>query len=143
MARTSTPPMPPEKRLFRGVLWAISLLTLLNLLLTASLVGLIGGILILVMVWGIRRGDYPLSRALGIFLFLYAGVNLVVLCTVVFSGAAAHVSALIWLGLYSLSLILLGLLLRGKTVQTYLKTAQPPKGKEQKIHFFRGGWRDL
>lgn len=60
------------KTLLRRLLLALTLLTLVNLLLTASLAGLIGGILTLIMVWGIRRGDYGLRKALVVFLFLYA-----------------------------------------------------------------------
>lgn len=135
--------LAPEQRLLRRILLALTLLTLLNLLLTGSIAGLIGGILILVMVWGIRRGDYPLTRGLSIFLFLYAALNFAVLVLTLVSGVQARVSALIWLGLYSAALVVLGLLLRNKALQSYLKTAPQPEEKEKKIHFFHGGWRDL
>lgn len=135
--------LAPEQRLLRRILLALTLLTLLNLLLTGSIAGLIGGILILVMVWGIRRGDYPLTRGLSIFLFLYAALNFAVLVLTLVSGVQARVSALIWLGLYSAALVVLGLLLRNKALQSYLKTASQPEEKEKKIHFFHGGWRDL
>lgn len=136
-------PSAPEQRLLRRILLALTLLTLLNLVFTGSIAGLIGGILILVMVWGIRRGDYPLTRALSVFLFLYAVLNFVVLLSTLISGAPARLSALIWLGLYSAALVVLGLLLQNKNLQHYLKTAPQPEKKEKKIHFFHGGWRDL
>lgn len=135
--------MPTGKKKLHMILLSLTILTLLNLLLTASLVGLIGGIVILIMVWGIRRGDYPLARALAVFLFLYAGINLVVLALTLIAGAAARISALVWLFGYSAVLIVLGILLCSKPVRTYLKTAQPPEEKPKKIHFFHGGWRDL
>ncbi len=131
------------KKLLRIGLLALTVLTLLNLLLTASLVGLVCCIVILVMVWGIRRGDYSLTGALSVFLYLYAAVNFVVLAVTLLSGAPARTSALIWLGLYSAGLMLLGGLLQTEAVRTYLKTAQPPEEKKRKIHFFHGGWRDL
>ena len=136
-------PAPAGKKLLRGALWALTALTLLNLLLTASVSALIGGIVILVMVWGISRGDYPLTKALAVFLFLYAALNAAVLLLTVISGAAARISALVWLGVYSVALAALGILLRSRAVRSYLKTAKPPEEKEKKIHFFHGGWRDL
>lgn len=136
-------PLPPEGRQLNRILLALTALTAANLLLTASLVGLIAGIVILIMVWGIRKGDWPLTKALSIFLFIYAGINFLVLAVTLLSGAEARVSALIWLGLYSGLLILLGYLLRRKSLQEYLKTAPQPEEKEKKITFFRGGWRDL
>lgn len=135
--------MHDGKKLLRILLLALTVLTLLNLLLTASLVGLICCIVILVMVWGIRRGDYPLAKALSVFLYLYAAVNFVVLAVTLFSGAPARASSLIWLGLYSAGLMLLGGLLQTEPIRTYCKTAQPPEEKKRKIHFFHGGWRDL
>lgn len=135
--------MPTGKKKLHMILLSLTILTLLNLLLTASLVGLIGGIVILIMVWGIRRGDYPLARALAVFLFLYAGINLVVLALTLMAGTAARISALVWLFGYSAVLIVLGILLCSKQVRAYLKTAQPPEEKQKKIHFFHGGWRDL
>ena len=135
--------MDDGKKLLRILLLALTVLTLLNLLFTASLVGLICCIVILVMVWGIRRGDYPLTKALSVFLYLYAAVNFVVLAITLLTGAAARVSALIWLGLYSAGLLLLGGLLQTETVRNYLKTAKPPEEKKKRIHFFHGGWRDL
>lgn len=134
---------PDGRKLLRGALLALALLTLLHLLLSASLVSLIGGIITLVMVWGIRKGDYPLTKALAVFLFLYAAVNFAVLLTVLLSGAQARASAMIWLGFYSAALAVLGGIVRSKPVQTYLKTAAPPEEKKKKIHFFHGGWRDL
>ena len=131
--------MNDGKKLLRILLLSLTVLTLLNLLFTASLVGLICCIVILVMVWGIRRGDYPLTKALSVFLYLYAAVNFVVLAVTLLSGAAA----LIWLGLYSAGLLLLGGLLQTEAVRDYLKTAKPPEEKKKRIHFFHGGWRDL
>lgn len=135
--------MNDGKKLLRIGLLVLTSLTLLNLLLTASLVGLICCIVILVMAWGIRRGDYPLTKALSVFLYLYATVNFVVLAVTLLTGAAARISALIWLGLYSAGLLLLGGLLQTEAIRDYLKTAEPPDEKRRKIHFFRGGWRDL
>lgn len=137
------PSAAPEQIFLRRILLALTLLTLVNLLFTGSIAGLIGGILILVMGWGIRRGDYPLTRGLSVFLLLYAALNFVVLLLTLVSGAQARVSALIWLALYSVALVVLALLLRNKALQAYLKTAPQPEPKEKKIHFFHGGWRDL
>ena len=135
--------MNDGKKLLRIFLLALTVLTLLNLLFTASLVGLICCIVILVMVWGIRRGDYPLTKALSVFLYLYAAVNFVVLAVTLLSDTPARTSALIWLGLYSAGLMLLGGLLQTETIRDYLKTARPPEEKKKRIHFFHGGWRDL
>lgn len=143
MKKSKKAPASPEEKLFRGILLALTVLTLFNLLFTASIAGLLGGILILVMVWGIKKGDYPLTKGLSIFLFLYAALNFVVFFITVFSGAQARISALVWLFLYSVLLVVFGVLLRNKKLQTYLKTAPQPEEKEKKIHFFHGGWRDL
>lgn len=137
------PSAAPEQTFLRRILLALTLVTLVNLLFTGSIAGLIGGILILVMVWGIRRGDYPLTRGLSVFLLLYAALNFVVLLLTLLSGVQARVSALIWLALYSAALVVLALLLRNQSLQAYLKTAPQPEQKEKKIHFFHGGWRDL
>ena len=136
-------PIPREQKQLNRLLLTLTILTLLNLLLTASIVGLIAGVIILVMVWGIRRGDYPLATALAVFVCLYGIINLVVLGVVIFSGTEAPVSSLIWLGLYSVSLIALGIFLRARSLREYLKTAKPPEEKIKRFHFFRGGWRDL
>ncbi len=136
-------PAAPGQPLFRYTLLCLSGLTLLNLLLSGSVVSFIGAVVILIMVWGIRRGDYPLTRALGILLYVYAVVNLAVVALVLGSGASTHISSLIWLGIYSLSLIAMGTILRRSSVQGFLQTAAPPEEKEKKIHFFHGGWRDL
>lgn len=141
--KSATSKKSPEQKLFQGLMLSLFILSLCNLLLTASIVGLVGTILILVMVWGIRRGDYPLTRGLAIFLFLYGGSNLVVCLITILSGAEFRASALIWLTVYSLMLIAIGVLLLGKKLQTYLKTAPQPEEKEHKINFFHGGWRDL
>lgn len=135
--------MPVGKKLLYTALLCLTVFTLLNLLFSASMVGLVCGIIILVMVWGIHKGDYPLTRALAVFLFLYAGVNLIVLALTLIAGAAAQVSALVWLFGYSMAILVLGILLCGKHVRAYLKTAQPPPEKQKKFHFFHGGWRDL
>ncbi len=131
------------KRLLSICLWALALLALLNLLLSASLVALVCGLVLWVMIWGIRRGDYPLARGLGIFLYLYGAVNLAVLAAVCFSDTAARISSMLWLGGYSLSLLVLGRLLRGRKIRDYLRTAKPPEEPKKRIHFFHGGWRDL
>ena len=134
--------MDHGKRRLQITLAVLTAVTLLNLLLTASLVGLLCCTLILVMVWGIRRGDYPLAKALSVFLYLYAAVNFAVLAITILFGTP-NFSALIWLGLYSAGLMLLASVLQSAPVREYLKTAQPPEKKEKKIHFFHGGWRDL
>lgn len=138
-----TPSAPAMLRRLHIILLILTLLTLIHLFLTASVIGLIGSILILVMVWGIRKGDYPLTRGLAVFLFLYGGSNLIVLLLALFFGAQVRLSAGIWMSIYSLGIILLGILLRDKAMQAYLKTAPTPQEKEKKITFFRGGWRDL
>lgn len=134
--------MDHGKRRLQITLAVLTAVTLLNLLLTASLVGLLCCIVILVMVWGIRRGDYPLAKALSVFLFLYAAVNFAVFAITILFGSP-NISALIWLGLYSAALMLLASVLQSTPVREYLKTAQPPEEKKKKIHFFHGGWRDL
>lgn len=136
-------PTAPGQPLFRYTLLCLGGLTLLNLLFSGSVVSFIGALVILIMVWGIHRGDYPLTRALGILLYVYAAVNLAVMALVLGSGASARISSLIWLGLYSLSLIAMGTILRSSAVQGFLQNATPPEEKKRKIHFFHGGWRDL
>lgn len=138
-----TPKQLAGRRMLCGILIALTVITLLNLLLTASLAGLIGGIVILIMVWGIRKGDYGLKKALVVFLFLYAAVNLVVLILSAIFSSTARFLSLIWLGLYSLGLIVCGLLLRRPEIRAWLEIAPQPTEKEKKIHFFHGGWRDL
>mgnify|MGYP004629864941 FL=1 len=131
------------RQLLRGLFVALTVLTLLNLLFTASLAGLIGGIVILIMVWGIRKGDYGLRKALIVFLLLYATVNLVVLILSALFSSTARVLSLIWLGAYSLCLVVCALLLRRPEIRAWLEVAPQPTEKEKKIHFFHGGWRDL
>ncbi len=140
--KKNTPAQPGQRQL-SVLLWVLAVLTVCNLLLSASLAGLLGGIVILVMIWGIRRGDYPLTKALRIFLLIYGAVNLLVLAITAASGAEARPSALIWLGIYSLALIVLSGLLHRKAVRDYLHEAQPPEQRKKRIHFFHGGWRDL
>lgn len=142
MKKKTEPLAPALKRLY-GLLLALTVLAALNLVLTASMVGLMGAAILLVMVWGIRRGDYPLTKGLSVFLFVYAGINIVVLLVTLLSGAQARTSALIWLGIYSAGLMVIGVLLRNRDLQRELKTAPQPREKEKKIHFFHGGWRDL
>ncbi len=138
-----SPPQSKGRRMLRGTLLGLTVITLLNLLLTASLSGLIGSVLILIMVWGIRKGDYGLRKALVVFLFLYAGVNLVVLVLSACFSASARILSMIWLGIYSLGLLGCAYLLRRKEIRTWLEIAPQPAEKEKKIHFFHGGWRDL
>lgn len=127
----------------RHTLLLLTILTLLHLIFSASIAGCIGSLLILVMVWGVKRGDYPLIRGLRIFLLLYAALNIMVLAAALISGAETRLTALLWLGLYSAALILIGALLHRKSILDYLKKAPPPEAREKKIHFFHGGWRDL
>jgi hypothetical protein len=131
------------KRCLNVTLWALIVLAAVNLLLTLSLSALVGGILIVVMVLGIRRGDYPLAKALRVFLYLYSAVNLLVLGAALIAGAGTRPSALIWLGLYTACLLVAAGLLGTNKVREYLKVAPQPEKKEKKIHFFHGGWRDL
>lgn len=58
-----------EMRLLRTILLILTILTVINLILTASIVGLIGCILIFIMVWGIRRGIIPLPVVFPFFCF--------------------------------------------------------------------------
>lgn len=131
------------RMIHRICLWAAGILTGMNLIMTASLVSLLAAILILVMIWGIHRGDYSLTTALAVVLLLYGTLNLIVLATVLLSGQEARLSALIWLGGYSAAVLALGVLLRMKPVRDYCKSAVPPDKKPSRFHFFRGGWRDL
>ena len=137
------PQQAKGRQLLRGILIALTGLTILNLLFTASLAGLIGGIVILIMVRGIRKGDYGLRKALIVFLLLYATVNLVVLILSALFSSTARVLSLIWLGAYSLCLVVCALLLRRPEIRAWLEVAPQPTEKEKKIHFFHGGWRDL
>ena len=137
------PQQAKGRQLLRALFVALTVLTLLNLLFTASLAGLIGGIVILIMVWGIRKGDYGLRKALIVFLLLYAAVNLVVLILSALFSTTARVLSLIWLGAYSLCLVVCALLLRRPEIRAWLEVAPQPTEKEKKIHFFHGGWRDL
>ena len=137
------PQQAKGRQLLRGLLVTLTVLTLLHLLFTASLAGLIGGIVILIMVWGIRKGDYGLRKALIVFLLLYATVNLVVLILSALFSSTARVLSLIWLGVYSLCLVVCALLLRRPEIRAWLEVAPQPTEKEKKIHFFHGGWRDL
>ena len=141
--KKKTEPLAPVLKQLYGLLLALTVLTVLNLVLTASMVGFLGAIILLVTVWGIRRGDYPLTKGLSIFLFVYAGINIVVLLVTLLSGAQARTSALIWLSVYSVGLIVIGVLLRSRDLQRDLKTAPQPQEKEKRIRFFHGGWRDL
>ncbi len=138
-----TPRQLTGRRMLRGVLIALTVLTLLNLLFTSSLAGLIGGIVILIMVWGIRKGDYGLRKALVVFLLLYAAVNLVVLILSALFSATAQVLSMVWLGIYSLGLLACALLLCRPEIRVWLEVAPQPTEKEKKIRFFHGGWRDL
>lgn len=137
------PQQTKGRQLLRGLLVTLTVLALLNLLFTASLAGLIGSIVILIMVWGIRKGDYGLRKALIVFLLLYAAVNLVVLILSALFSSTARVLSLIWLGVYSLCLVVCALLLRRPEIRAWLEVAPQPTEKEKKIHFFHGGWRDL
>lgn len=137
------PKTSPEQRLFHKILISLTILSLCHLLFTASIPGLVGTLVILVMVWGIRRGDYPLTRGLAIFLFLYGGSNLVVCLVTYLAQTAVRLSALLWLVVYSCILLWAGIQLRSQKLQQYLKTAPQPEEKTHKITFFKGGWRDL
>ena len=135
--------MAKGKRIFQGCLGLSAALTAVNMLISFSLVGFLSGLLILVMAFGVFRGDYPLTGALGAVLVLCGILNIGVMAVVVFGGGSVRISAGIWLICYSLAVIALGLLLRSAPVREYLRTARPPEKKERRFHFFRGGWRDL
>ena len=138
-----SPMQAAGRRLLRKLLIALAVLTVLHLLLTASLASLIGGIVILVMVWGIHTGDYGLRKALVVFLVLYGVTNLIVLGISAFFSSSARALSLLWLGLYSLGLLLCAYLLCRPSIHAWLEVAPQPQAKEKKIHFFHGGWRDL
>lgn len=131
------------QRLLQRILLALTILTIVNLLFSASIAGLIGGVITLVMVFGLRNGDWPLRKGLSFFLYLYAAVNLAVLLLTAFFSATAQVLSLIWLGVYSLSLLLCGILLRKPEIGCWIEVAPTTKNKEKKFHFLHGGWRDL
>ena len=131
------------RRLLRSIFIALTILTVLHLLLTASLASLVGGGIVLIMVWGIRKGDYGLRKALVVFLLIYAVTNLIVLCLSAVFSSSAHALSLLWLGLYSLGLLVCAYLLCRPSVRAWLEVAPQPKEKARKIHFFHGGWRDL
>ncbi len=131
------------RRLLRNILIVLTVLTVLHLLLTASMASLIGGIVILIMVWGIRKGDYGLRKALAVFLVVYAATNLIVLLLSAVFSSSARTLSLVWLGLYSLGLLLCAYFLCRPSVRAWLEVAPQPKEKAKKIHFFHGGWRDL
>lgn len=132
---------------YKTTMAALTIAVILNLLFTASIISLIGGIIILVMIWGIKKGDYALRGALAVVVFLHAGVNLVGLLTAVYAliSGTSQVSILstIWLLLFTAALLVFGMLLRSKELRDYLSSAPQPEQKEKKIHFFHGGWRDL
>ena len=143
MAAKEKKPRHPEQKYLSLVLALLTAAVCANLLFTASLVGFLAAVVILVMIWGIRRGDWPLTRGLSWVLFLYAGINVVVLLLTVSFSFGLNLSAVIWLGIYSGLLILFGCLLRKKSLLAYLKNAPQPEQKQNKITFFKGGWRDL
>ena len=131
------------RRRLRRILLTLTLLCLLNLLFTASIASLIGGITTLVMVWGIRKGDYGLRKGLAVFLSLYAVLNtLVLVLSALFSGSARPL-ALVWLGAYTLGLMLCAIGLCRPEIRSWAEVAPQPTETEKKIHFFHGGWRDL
>lgn len=113
-----------------------------NLLLSASLAGLVGGILVMAFSVGLLRGDGPFRGIFVALLILYGSVNLVVLIVVSAAGNG-NLLSLIWLGIYSVILIAAGIFLRRKDIRDYCDMARPKPDSEKKIHFFRGGWRDL
>ena len=133
---TYSPLQQTGRRRLRRILLTLTLLCLLNLLFTASIASLIGGIITLVMVWGIRKG-------LAVFLSLYAVLNtLVLVLSALFSGSARPL-ALVWLGAYTLGLMLCAIGRCRPEIRSWAEVAPQPTEKEKKIHFFHGGWRDL
>ena len=143
MKNSEKTPLHPQQRKLQVILISLTILTLANLLMTSSIVGLLAAIIILIMAHGIHKGNWFLTGSLSILLLVYAGLNFLVLLATASFGVAANLSALIWLGIYSALLILLGCLLRGRALKEYLKTAPQPEEKKKKITFFKGGWRDL
>lgn len=138
--------MEQGKKLFRATLIGLTCLSLINLLFTASIVSLIGSLLILAVLFALKKGEYELRGALSVILFLHVGVNGFGLITAVIAfitdAEISPISAL-WLLLHTVALLLFALLLRSEPLKAYLKEAPRPEKKEKKITFFHGGWRDL
>lgn len=138
--------MEKGKRIFRRILLGLTCLSLVNLLFTASIVSLIGSVLILCMVIALKKGEYELRGPLSVILFLHAGVNVIGLITAAVAflteTQVSLISAL-WLLIHTAALIMFSLLLRRESLKTYLENAPRPEKKEKKITFFHGGWRDL
>ena len=138
--------METGQKLFHRILVGLTCLSLLNLLFTASIISLIGSVLILSVAFAIKKGEYELRGFLSLLLFLHAGVNLIGLITAavaLMTDARVSLISALWLLVHTASVILFGLLLRRKDLITYLQNAPKPEKKEKKITFFRGGWRDL
>lgn len=138
--------MERGKHTFRRILIGLTCLSLMNLLFTASIISLIGSVLILCMVLAIKNGEYELRGPLSVILFLHAGVNMIGLITAAIAlltdAQVSPISAL-WLFVHTAALLVFALLLRSEQLKTYLKEAPRPEKQEKKITFFRGGWRDL
>lgn len=138
--------METGKKLFRRILLGLTCLSLINLLFTASMISLVGSIVILLMVLAMKKGEYELRAPLSVVLFLHAGVNLIGLITAAIAfltDTQISLIAALWLFIHTIALFLFGLLLHRKDLITYLQNAPKPEKKAKKITFFRGGWRDL
>lgn len=142
MPREKKKDIQPGARLFRGLMVFITAAAALNLIFTVSWASLAEAVVLLFLVWGLRKGACGLRGALSIALLLSGGAGLAVLAIAAPAGTA-NVLSLVWLGAYSIGLVAAGILLWNKALRAYLKIAQPPEEKQRKIHFFHGGWRDL
>ena len=138
--------METGKKLFHRILIGLTCLSLLNLLFTASIISLIGSVLILSVAFAMKKGEYELRGVLSLLLFLHGGVNLIGLITAAIAfitDAQISLISVLWLLIHTALLIMFGLLLHRKDLITYLLNAPRPEKTEKKITFFRGGWRDL
>ena len=138
--------METGKKRYRGVLIGLICLSLLNLLFTASIVSLIGSVLILCMVLALKKGEYELRNALSVILVLHAGINaigLIVAAVALLTDSPVSLISTLWLLFHTGALISSALLLRSEPLKTYLENKPRPEKKEKKITFFHGGWRDL
>lgn len=132
--------------MYRGIMIGLSCLSLINLLFTASIISLIGSVLILILVLAIKKGEYELRGPLSVLLFLHAGVNVIGLVTAaiaLITDAQISLIAALWLLVHTAALLVFAFLLRSEALKAYLAEAPRPEKKEKKITFFHGGWRDL
>ena len=131
---------------YRYTLRALVIFALLNLICTASLISLVGSVLILCMVLAMKKGEYELRNGLSILLLLHALVNvigLIAAAAALLTHSQVSLLSTVWLLLYTIALCYLAGNLRRADVKDYLAQAPKPEKKEKTINFFHGGWRDL